>query len=53
MLVVDLALELIGDAVREPVVVFNPPAPLGVLDGHGCHTCAKQRDVYMEDAEER
>lgn len=42
MLLVNLALELFGDAVREFVVVFNPPPPLCVLDGYSCYACGKQ-----------
>lgn len=42
MLVVYLALELLRDAVREFVVVFNPLSSLRVLDGHGRNACSGQ-----------
>lgn len=41
ILLVDLALQLFGDAVREFVIFFNPLSSFGVLDGHSCDACRK------------
>lgn len=43
MFVVYLALELLRDAVREFVVVFNPLSSFRVLDGHCCYACSRQQ----------
>lgn len=53
MLVVYLALELLRDAVREFIVVFNPPSSFRVLDGHGRHACSRQRVCLKEEANSR
>lgn len=46
MFAVDLALELLGDAVRAFVALSNPLASFRVLDGHSGHTCATHDPKY-------
>lgn len=48
MLLVQLTLQLFGDAVGGFVMVFEPFSPLGVLDGHGSHTCVKERGIQSQ-----
>lgn len=48
MLLVNLALELFRDTVREFVVFFNPFPPFCVLDGNCRNTCRKQFDMYIK-----